>query len=804
MFNDKILAKAEETKTQLDPHRYKTDLIPAELIHELCDLLWAEGIKPKSEYLQELLNANYYSLGKALIDWRKKKGLSQTGTRTNKALPTNLNELRLYISSELHTAPLTCLDPNNDGRWSEPSVRNMAYLGRIDNQSVRDLCCLYLLTLTDTEQFWGYGHITCFSRSIQTIMTEQGIENITDIDPNILLYQVFEGKAGYGLTDYTRLQFIPYWNRTHNRIDDYLEQLNDEQKLIFNKFQIKPITDRRKKAKFPHWKIANESQQERVKSKTDIIHSQFHVIRFMAKVRVNQTKRLFDATKNAVDYVQNHNSPLPHKFSYVEETITQRGRTIKQRISLVLWDRKSLLQQSEKYRKQNWKRNKSTQTRMNKLSEISDDSSDQSSIIHSNYVVEFICIEPVSQKSVTEPFWFLEMYRHRLFSDHYSPEVVMLQKQFNERWGYNEGMRWVTKNGLYGFPPHLAHQIQLLQREENRLFLPTEGLYAASLMGYLCVRVQTITGARIGEVIQIAQNPECIVQLDNIGPKQETKWLLRLVPKGQKEKANYFVDAETKDVLMETVSYMREKHKSNKIPIVDIESLKTPPDRYLLQWKGRGIDRGTLSNMIRVLLHGVVLKDDGRAVHITSHLLRHAFATEMASLKVNHDIIAEVLHQKDTSVTKYYAKPTSNQIATAAEILFVDRINVATDVFRNPQEIREMLTDAQGKIGALTEVIGGTCTVSNMCPAKFACIGCAGNAPDPKKRHQIERKKDWAKKNAKWAEKENLLVEVRQLENVQKDCQIALEEMDLIEMSQHDSEQTISVLHETESDSEET
>jgi hypothetical protein len=433
---------------------------------------------------------------------------------------------------------------------------------------------------------------------------------------------------------------------------------------------------------------------------------------------------------------------------------------------------------------------------------MSDDPSPESSVIHSNYVVEFIGIDPVSEKGATEPFWFLEMYRYRLFSLAYQPEVLKLQKQFNERWGYDEHNGWVTKIGFYSFPPHLSRLSQLLQRKESRIFLPVEGLYAASLLGYLCVRVQTITGARIGEVMQIAQNPECIIQIDNIGPKQETKWLLRLVPKGRKERANYFIDVETKDLLMEIVSYLREKYKASKIPIVDIFLNKTPPDRYLLQWRGKGIDTSTLSIMIRVLLHGVVLKDDGKVVHITSHLLCHAFATEMASLKVNHDIIAEVLHQHDKSVTKYYAKPTPTQIATAAEVLFVDRINVATDVFRNPREIEEMLENAQDKIGALTEVIGGTCVVSNMCPVKFACIGCAGNAPDPNKRYQIERKNEWAKKQAKWARDENLLVEERQLENVQKNCQVMLEEINLIEKAQQDAKQAIALLHETNGDSE--
>lgn len=75
----------------------------------------------------------------------------------------------------------------------------------------------------------------------------------------------------------------------------------------------------------------------------------------------------------------------------------------------------------------------------------------------------------------------------------------------------------------------------------------------------------------------------------------------------------------------------------------------------------------------------------------------------------------------------------------AAELIFADRINVAEEALRSPAEIGRMLTDAEGQIGALTDVLGGTCVVGNMCPAKFACIGCAGNAPDPAKRSQVDR-----------------------------------------------------------------
>jgi len=33
-----------------------------------------------------------------------------------------------------------------------------------------------------------------------------------------------------------------------------------------------------------------------------------------------------------------------------------------------------------------------------------------------------------------------------------------------------------------------------------------------------------------------------------------------------------------------------------------------------------------------------------------------------------------LLHQRDTSVTKYYSQPTGTQVMEAAEMVFVDRV----------------------------------------------------------------------------------------------------------------------------------
>jgi hypothetical protein len=156
-------------------------------------------------------------------------------------------------------------------------------------------------------------------------------------------------------------------------------------------------------------------------------------------------------------------------------------------------------------------------------------------------------------------------------------------------------------------------------------------------------------------------------------------------------------------------------------------------------------------------------------------------------------VIAKILHQRDTSVTKYYTQPTANQVIAAAETLFVDRIDLAAEIRRSPDEIAKLIRDAEGKVGALTEVIGGTCTVGNMCPAKFACIGCSGNAPDPAKRSQILQKRAWAEAQAAYAREQGLLAEERQMKGVIESCQLTLEEMDLIEAARADSQRLVTI-----------
>ena len=120
-----------------------------------------------------------------------------------------------------------------------------------------------------------------------------------------------------------------------------------------------------------------------------------------------------------------------------------------------------------------------------------------------------------------------------------------------------------------------------------------------------------------------------------------------MVPKGRKQRADYFIDNKTKDLLMELLTFQRACCQSKKLPVVPLEPQKARPDRYVLQWKERGLAHGDLNDALRFLLHGCITAADGTGIHLSSHLLRHAFATEMATLNVPIEVLAALLHQRD-------------------------------------------------------------------------------------------------------------------------------------------------------------
>ena len=758
------------------------------LVADLCDALWAAGQYPQIKLLVENLpHLHQRAVTPGFHAWRKARNLHLHYPRWANPFIGGAAALAAMVSPEIAQALLTVFDPANDGRWPAPRPRVVAYLGRIANQSLRDMLALYALLKTNFNENPIYCRLCELAAPLRKLMDENGLASVYDIDPDDLLLRVAQHTAGAGLTKTQQSKILLGWNTLSNTFLEYGESLTESQRRVMCRFLIKPLAKRFLMHRSRPSIVLRDAARLRVKAKTDLVHGQFHKLRFKAKIRCNQAARLYDAVESAVAAVTAGSLSLPYRFRYEEAVATDRGRPVHQRVLLTLWDTSSLWDHAVE---RGFGANRVKQDRSRERNR------GRFSAEQRRFVVEYRATEPLGT-SPTAPFWFLDLYRRDVFTRKGTIETKSGRDSFYQEHGYNSRSYWEHTPGmLKPLRRHMTSDAMFLEREHGYCFLHHEGIYATSLFAHMVVRVQTISGARIGEVQQIAQDPECIKELVNVGPKSTARWLLRMVPKGRKERADFFIDEDTKNVLTDVVKFLRHVTGERKLPVVRHESSRYPPDRYLLQWNRLGLDQGTLNTALRFLLHEAILDGAGRCVHMTTHLLRHGFATEIASMKVPVEVIAKILHQRHLEVTQYYSQPTKQQVIDAAEMLFVERIDVAAEAVRSPEEIGKMLREAEGQIGALTEVIGGTCVVSNLCPAKFACIGCSGNAPDPERRYQIETKRTWALEQITWARREHLPAEERQMKRVVQDCELLLEEMTLIERARTDQSQKVRIRRE--------
>jgi integrase len=766
----------------------KSKPVPNELIGALCDALWNAGEHPQIQIiLDHLPNLHERAISPGFNAWRAARGLHHHYPRWANSNIGGPGVLARIVSPEIASAPLTFFDAHNDGRWQAPHPKVVAYLAAIRNQSLRDVMALYALIKSGLGEQPLYCRLSSYAVPLRKLMEEYGLASVHDIDPDDLLLRVCEKEAGSSLTENQRSSIVLGWNTLSNAFQEYGERLDDVHRQSLSQFFLKPLQKRYRMHRSRPSILVRDRRHERVKAKTEAVHRQFHKLRFMAKIRCNQAHRLYEAVRAAIHAVIDGKLPLPYHFNYDETVATESARPIQQRVRMTLWDSTSLWDHAIEIG-HTVGPGKMDCARKKQVGRFAPD--------RRRFIVQYRGTEPVGDLCLKTPFWFLDLYDHQVFSARGTPETDERRQAFFHQHGYSSRMYWEHTPGLVKpLRRYISSDATFLEREHGYQFLHYEGIYATCLFAHLVVRMQTVTGARIGEVQQIAQNAECIKQLVNVGPKATTRWVLRMIPKGRKERADYFIDAETKDVLMEVLRLHREVLGLKKLPVVNHQSSKYAADRYLLQWNDCALDQATLNTALRFLLHGAVLDSNGACVHLTTHVLRHGFATEMASLKVPIEVIAQILHQRNLEVTRYYSKPTKQQVMEAAELLFVERIDVAAEALRSPEEIGRMLREAEGQIGALTEVIGGTCVVSNMCPVKFACIGCSGNAPDPDRRYQIEKKRNWALQQIAWAGREGLSAEERQMKRLINDCDLLLEEMTLIERARMDSGQKL-VLHE--------
>ncbi|WP_189597234.1 site-specific integrase [Paenibacillus elgii] len=318
----------------------------------------------------------------------------------------------------------------------------------------------------------------------------------------------------------------------------------------------------------------------------------------------------------------------------------------------------------------------------------------------------------------------------------------------------------------------------------------------------------------MNELLQISYDKDCcVVTFDKSMDPPRKNYIFRLIPKGREEAENYYMPEDVFKFMSEILKTLKDSYKSDTLPDVEFrvnnrKHLMSQNKKYIFQYQNQHINEFSINAILRFLLHGIVVQTaDGSQVVFKAHLLRHAFATHAAQTeKIPVDIVKTLLHQRDIEVTTYYSAPTKQQISSSIQTLhenWVSYIDIQKGILRAPDELKDMFEEYREKVGTLSKVVGGICTIDSVCPTKMACVGCGAKVPRPEFKEEILAYFNWADESEKRFEKQGLPLEAKKMKIAKNRAKHELDKFDLSKniketsyMNRESDSPTIDWLHE--------
>jgi hypothetical protein len=615
-----------------------------------------------------------------------------------------------------------------------------------------------------------------------------GLARMEDWDPAVHIPMYLGAEILPDDPQSVRQRFWVTYSSASKTMAQWLSAFREQERPAYQQF-ILPALSRLFVEGLIRRKEITQQQQRARKAETDAVVPRFAAIQAEAHFRQNRVARLRRAYMDALRGLQPR-TRFPVTFSYEEGGDKERGIPAQERLRFRIWDRRSfVLAHADMY-------SYSVVTAARRgVGTFADDVN--------HLFLEFVRAERLFGEAPAAGFWFEEIFKLGVT-------------------GLNGSEGQTSLVGLLGI-----RRYAILRRSGRATHMACEGWKvhgictasnhrgAPACRGDLCGRDDRLAGdrsvhhpgARINEVMQIRLTDDCIVRLKMPPPPEakdqspRVRYVLRLIPKGEKANVpqDYFIGEETKRLFVRTAQMLGEHYRlepGQALPSVRFAAGNGRAERfgqapYLFQYAYQYLSANTITSCMRFLLHGMVFKTrEGTLVVLKSHLLRHAFATHAVQVeKIPIDIVGAWLHQKNLAITDYYSRPTESMVAEASD-LYLSRIaaqiNVNQAVLRSPEELQRIYESARGKAGTLADVIGGQCVSHGYCAAKFACVGCAGKVPDPAKRRQVERHKEWALLQVDYASKEGLHPEAERMRQLIRDCDNELAEMDMIDAYRRD------------------
>jgi len=599
------------------------------------------------------------------------------------------------------------------------------------------------------------------------------LKDMTEFDVEVHLYQYLKGNVFPEHSNSKRTELLKRYKAAAQATKKWLmTKLDVEKQVYFEQFLFPmPYFD---SSDFSFTRLATIEAHDNRKNETDAIVPLLPEIRAEGNFRMNQMKRIRDNFLAACDQAKKPSVGLPLEFSWEEPA------RIGERFYFRLWDRPSfVLHHREKFSTHSVK--------------AAEKQSGAYSSENNHYFVEFIKAERIEDDDVAEGPWFIELFEKGVvgqWATNATNEEKEQKRQLLHSWGYGEEGSTVNPTPFSSGHVGILTPVKFVSRNQDKadgVLFDVWPLYAAATFGLLALDIFTTTGARINELLQLNNDKGC---LQAVKFKNKIRYSFYAIPKGRDTLEPFYISEQTVRIIKEVQMMLKEHYESGEIPSVKYKynrkHLFPDPKKYFFQYNHQAFNDIPVTACLRFLVHGLRFEtQEGRAVVVKSHLLRHAFATEAVQRQgLSIDVVAKILHQKDVKVTGYYSEPTPSQIAQSVSDLhdvISDYVDIDEAYLRSPEKLQKELDEYQEKVGVFNNVLGGTCVTDSVCPIKMACLGCQAKIPDPEKKQELVEVIDLSKDMEKRYAALGLTIEVKKAKAMRKHARTELQEIELIE-----------------------
>ena len=253
-------------RTAIGPSWPHSKTVPSALVGDLCTALWDAGEHPQIGRMTALVGLDKRAMEGGFAAWRAERGFGTHFPRWANPAVGGPAALAAVISPDLRTAPFTSFDPQHPDRWPAPHPRIVAYVRAIANRSLRDLMALYSLIKAGLGDVTFYPRLCAFTVPLRKLLEDERIATVQTIDPDDLLFRVYEKRAGTTLTEYERTWILLAWNTLSNAFQGWADQLSATERERFAPFLIKPLHARHRMNRCRPSIIRRDGMRERVKA----------------------------------------------------------------------------------------------------------------------------------------------------------------------------------------------------------------------------------------------------------------------------------------------------------------------------------------------------------------------------------------------------------------------------------------------------------------------------------------------------------------------------------------------------------